>query len=183
MYDMILNTLISKFKYVEGKKKNYFFDEDECLVATVDQKSITMFYSFPKCNREIFNHKGRVAVSFVKDFNLNGDVCDIIYISGLCGACNDVRVHEDYAISTDVNNEIWDYLPDYDDDECDKKFGNCGYLTSQDSHVSFDICELIHFKNCRAVDYVHQIPKVNKNENPVNLIAFKGKNEKQKLQN
>jgi hypothetical protein len=183
MYDIIYNTLNSKFTLINGKEKDYFYDNEGKIAATVDEKSITMFYDFPKNNYEIWNHKGKVGVSFVKDFNLNGNLHDIIFIEGLCGACNDIIIHENYAISTSVNNEMtknpkqrkFNMLTN--DEKCktlekitgckalganlqgallynhDEIFGNCGTIVSQNHCADFDICGLIQFKNCMTNDY------------------------------
>jgi len=103
MYSIIFNILSSKFTFVENDDKSYFYDRNGAVVATVTDNAITMFYSFPECSHEIWNHEGKVAITFVKDFNVNDKVCDIFYIHGLCGACNDIEVVKDFAIDTVPN--------------------------------------------------------------------------------
>ena len=214
MYNIIYSILNSKFELVKGDIKDYFYDEQGQIVATVDEKSITMFYSFPECSREIWNHNGKVAISFAKDFNINGRISDIIFIDGLCGASNDVHLHEDYAINTGVNSEMvtnpaqkaFNKLSNEEKirilekrtgckatganlrNVClfgsDERIGNCGNLYSSEESVSFDICGLIQFENCRAVDYTEKIAeeyrlfypfvyRINPDEQTINIISKK----------
>lgn len=125
-YEKILEILNSKFKLVKGKKKSYFLDDSERIVATVDKNLITMFYDFPKHSREIWNHEGKVAVAFVKNFNVNGQICDVVCTHGLCGACNDFTLHDNYFID-DTNNTEMRYLLDVNDNSLQKKFESLSY--------------------------------------------------------
>lgn len=205
MYDIIYNILESKFELMKGKKKNYFYDENNQLVATIDKNSITMFYSFPKYDRDIWNHNGKVAVSFIKNFNFDGYVCDAIYIKGLCGTCNDIKIHKDYAVFDTHNIEITEnqkqrkfnmlsnkdkckflekkgfkikdaYLEGVRLYESNGQLGNCGTLMSSCGRVTFDICGLIKIKNCISADYVYKT-NINENETPLNLISLNKRKE------
>ncbi len=97
---------------VSGKKKNYFIDKEERIVATIDKNlsSITMFYSYRQHSRNIWNHHGKVAIIFARDFNVNEKCCDILCIEGLCGACNDFELYEDYYLGTTNNEEMRNLL-------------------------------------------------------------------------
>ena len=204
MYNQIYTILSSQFELKKGNKKNYFYDKDGQVVATVDKKSITMYYDFPECSHEIWNHKGKVVVTFVRDFNVNGKICDIFFVDGLCGACNDVEVHEDYSIDTTANNELCDNqlqqmfnilnpakkievfeaitgckatganLENACLFDSNEKLGNCGTITSSNGLASFDICGLIHVKNCYVAQYIGPERSQNYDEKHINIVHESG---------
>lgn len=127
-YEKIFTILYSKFELVVGKEKNYFLDEKQRIVATWDRKLslITMFYDFPKHSKEIWNHYGKVAIGFAKDFNVNGQICDIFCIDGLCGALNDFIMKEDFSIDM-MNNSEMRYLLDDNKNSLQKQFELLSY--------------------------------------------------------
>ena len=190
MYDTIYNILSSKFELIEGDIKKYFYNKYGQIVATVGEKSITMYYDYPKNSRKIWNHNGKVVVSFIKEFNVNGKLCDIFFIDGLTGACNDTKVHEDYSIDTGVNRELYDnqlqqklnVLTSEEKTKRSKKisniyetkFGNCGKLTSENGFASFDICGLIHINNCRIAQYSDIVKKITQKKQNEYMIKCLG---------
>lgn len=125
-YEMIFSILNSKYGLVKGEEKDYFLDDSGRIVATIDKNLITMFYSFPSHSREIWNHEGNVAIAFARDFNVNGQICDILCIEGLCGACNDFSIHEDFSIDT-MNNGEMRYLLDKNENPLQKQFEAMSY--------------------------------------------------------
>ena len=88
-YDRILNQLNKKYTVISKKKKNYFINNKEEVVASYDDHSISMYFEFPEASREIWNHKGIVVATFAKDFQVNDKIADIIILEGLVGACNE----------------------------------------------------------------------------------------------
>lgn len=109
-YDIIYGILNSKFNLVKGEIKDYFFNNSQQVVATVDKNLITMFYSFPEGSREIWNHHGIVIIGFAKDININGISCDILCINGLCGDRNDFVLNGNSIINTIHNSEMLNIL-------------------------------------------------------------------------
>lgn len=105
-YDKIFSILNSNFKLVNGQRKNYFLDNSNRIVATIDENLITMFYDFPELSREIWNHEGKVAIAFARNFNINGQLCDILLIDGLCGTFNDFIMNKDFFINITTNSEM-----------------------------------------------------------------------------
>lgn len=107
-YERISSILNSKFNIIEGEQKHYFVDKTNKVVATFDNNlnTITMFYDFPDHSREIWNHDGKVAIIFAKDFTVNGNLCDILCIDGLCGASNDFILYKNYYIEIMNNSEM-----------------------------------------------------------------------------
>lgn len=125
-YEIIYSILNSKFKLVKGEEKDYFLDDLGRIVATIDTNLITMFYSFPPLSGEIWNHEGKVAVAFAHNFNVNGRLCDVFVIDGLCGAFNDFRMHEDFFID-EINNSEMRYLLNNDKNSLQKQFETMSY--------------------------------------------------------
>lgn len=124
-YEIILKVLSSNYTFVEGKEKNYFLDDSNRIVATIDENLITMFYDFPALSREIFNHFGKVAVAFAKDFNVNGQICDVLCIGGLFGG-NDFIMNKDFFIGTKYNVEM-KHLLDSNENLLQKQFEALNY--------------------------------------------------------
>lgn len=149
IYNNILLTIRNKFKEIKGKEKNYFIDDEGRIVATLANNIITMYYSVS--SDIIWNHKNHIAVSIVKDFNVNNKVHDVMYINGLCGSTNDVKLIENYFIETYFNRELY-YLPLNDLNILSKKnyfytsinkaqnFGSCGNLIVDGNQIILDIC-------------------------------------------
>lgn len=125
-YEKIFSILNSKFELVMGKQKNYFLDYEQRIVATIDKNSITMFYDFPEESREIWNHYGKVAITFVKNFNVNGQICDVLCINGLCGAANDIIIDENFSIDRTNNIEMRNLLHN-DKKSLQQQFEDLGY--------------------------------------------------------
>lgn len=103
-YDKILNALKSKYHVVERNNHLYLVDDNARFVASYDENKISMFLNFPSNNNEIFNHFGRIVVTFIRNFQVNNVVADIVVVHGLCGASNDVELTGDFACST-INNK------------------------------------------------------------------------------
>lgn len=149
IYNNILLTIRNRFKEIKGKEKNYFIDDEGRIVATLANNIITMYYSVSP--DIIWNHKNHIAVSIVKDFNVNNKVHDVMYINGLCGSTNDVKLIENYFIETYFNRELY-YLPLNDLNLLSKKnyfytsinetqnFGSCGNLIVDGNQIILDIC-------------------------------------------
>lgn len=108
MYNYILSILRENFKEISGKYKNYFIDNKGKIVATIGENIITMYYL--TSSDIIWNHHDHVAVSIVKDFNVNGYMADVMFIEGLCGTCNDVRLEGNYFLECFYNREL-SHLP------------------------------------------------------------------------
>ena len=107
-YNMIFRILQKNFTMIAGREKNYFIDNSQRIAATFDKElsTITMYYSFEKNSYEIWNHHGKVAIAFARDFNVNNKICDVICIEGLCGAYNDFYLEEDFCLETTNNSEM-----------------------------------------------------------------------------
>lgn len=125
-YERIFSILNSKFNLVTGQKKYYFLDKSNRIVASIDGNLITMFYDYQDHSREIWNHHGKVAITFAKNFNVNGQLCDILCIDGLCGACNDFVMNRDFFIKT-TNNEEIRHLLDNHGNSLQKQFESLNY--------------------------------------------------------
>lgn len=149
IYNNILLTIRNKFKEIKGKEKNYFIDDEGRIVATLANNIITMYYSVS--SHIIWNHHNHIAISIVKDFNVNNKINDVMYINGLCGSTNDVRLIENYFIETYFNRELY-YLPlnnlnlrsknNYFNSSINEtqNFGNCGNLIIDGNQIILDIC-------------------------------------------
>lgn len=114
-FNEILKIVKSHYLILEGKEKNYLFDKNSRIVGTITQNLIVLYYS---CDSNvIWNHKGVVAVAFAKDFILakgnNVKRADVIFIEGLCGACEDIKVVDDFYIKTTGSSEIRYMLEKY----------------------------------------------------------------------
>ena len=72
--EMIFSALNSKFNLVTSEKKNYFLDDSQRILATIDKNLIVMFYDIPSLSREIWNHKGKVAIAFARNFNVDDQI-------------------------------------------------------------------------------------------------------------
>ena len=183
MYNTIYNILESKFNFVKGNRKDYYCNSLGQVVASIDNNSITMFYDFPKNSTELWNHHGKVVATFVKNFNINGVVSDVFYVTGLVGTTNDAMVHEDYFLDLSVNEDIVnnkmiqkieelprneqiellkqmtnlrrekDLIEKLYEDGESLKLGSCGTMRAEDGFASFDICGLIHINNCRIANW------------------------------
>ena len=106
-YDSILNLLSKKYSVISKEKKNYFVNENGEVVASYNKDYISMLFDFPACSREIWNHEGKVVVTFAKDFQVNSYVADVIILEGLCGTENDTEVIGNRTYSTISNEEIY----------------------------------------------------------------------------
>ena len=74
-------------------------------MASYDKNSISMYFN--NISREcILNHHGVVVVTFVRDFQVNSALADVIIVEGLCGAYNDTKIVGNYAYLTTVNTEL-----------------------------------------------------------------------------
>lgn len=106
------------------KRKNYYLNEFDEIVASYDDNSISMYFDFPESSREIWNHNGRVVATFAKDFQVNSLVADVIMLEGLLGATNDTKIVGNYAYESCVSRELDDF---YDSDDKQKEFEELPY--------------------------------------------------------
>ena len=123
-YDSILNLLNKNYSVISKDKKNYFINDKGEIVASYNKNSISMFFDFPAESREIWNHEGRVVLTFAKDFQVNSYVADVLFLEGLCGATNDTEVIENYAYFTVNNHELYNINGD---NKLQEKFDSLPY--------------------------------------------------------
>lgn len=154
-YYYILLKLMQKCKIVYGNDKRYFVDNYGKVLATLSNNIITMFYAVS--SNVIFNHSGYAAVSIVKNFNVNNSDCDVLFINGLCGSSNDVRLIDDYFIESFYNIEL-SKLPLYikenktlnvkkDNISDDNVFGTCGSILNNDGQLQINVFGDLIFGN------------------------------------
>ncbi len=135
-YNKLLENLKENYKMVPKKEKVYFLDDEGGLVASCNNNSISMFFDFEKKNREIWNHKGTVVATFIKDFRIGNTSVDAMLIQGLLGATNDTSVKNNVYEMT-VNDEI-DGLYNYDG----IKYGAYGSIESYNHTATINVGKL-----------------------------------------
>lgn len=145
--DKIQAVLSKKYNHIMKNGRTYFVDDNYNVVASYDDKSITMYFDFKKCSREIWNHYGKVMVTMISDFRVNDKTADVLIVNGLCSACNDAIITEDFAYSISSNHTLCDELGEYSDN-----LGSCGELSCHNQLASINICNAINFKNIRVSD-------------------------------
>lgn len=147
MKDKIQAVLSKKYNHIMKNGKTYFVDDNYNVVASHDDKSITMYFDFKECSREIWNHNGKVIVTMISDFRVNDKTADVLIVEGLCGACNDAIITEDFAFRTGSNRTLRYELGEYSNN-----LGSCGELYCHDQLASINICNAIRFNNIRVSD-------------------------------
>lgn len=145
--EKIQTVLSKKYTHIVKNGRTYFVDDNYNVVASSDDKSITMYFDFKKCSREIWNHYGKVMVTMISDFRVNDKTADVLVVKGLCGACNDAIITEDFAFRTGSN-----YTLRYELGEYSENLGNCGKLYCYDHIANINICNAINFKNICVSD-------------------------------
>ena len=145
--EKIQTVLSKKYTHIVKNGRTYFVDDNYNVVASSDDKSITMYFDFKKCSREIWNHYGKVMVTMISDFRVNDKTADVLVVKGLCGACNDAIITEDFAFRTGSN-----YTLRYELGEYSENLGNCGELSCYDHIANINICNAINFKNICVSD-------------------------------
>ena len=105
-YDNILDQLNKKFTLVSREGKNYFLNSENAIVACYDDNSISMFFEYPEYDRQLHTNKGLAVATFVKDFQVNEQIADVIILDGLNGAYNDTKIVGNYAYIHCVNDEL-----------------------------------------------------------------------------
>ena len=127
-YKEFLENLLKKYQLIDGKEKNYFVDGNNKIIGTLskDLKSLVLYY---QCDSEvIWNHNDIVAVTFAENFTIakGKDVknADVIYIEGLCGSPNDIRVFSNCYFELFQNLELCNLLENGFSINC------IGYVTS-----------------------------------------------------
>lgn len=145
--EKIQTVLSKKYTHIVKNGRTYFVDDNYNVVASSDDKSITMYFDFKKCSREIWNHNGKVIVTMISDFRVNDKTADVLIVDGLCGAYNDAIVTEDYAFKSGTNYTLRYELGEYSDN-----LGSCGKLYCYDHIANINICNAINFKNICVSD-------------------------------
>ena len=143
-YDRILNQLNKKYTVISKKKKNYFINNKEEVVATYDDHSISMFFEFPENSEEIWNHEGMVVATFAKDFQVNDKIADIIILEGLVGTCNDTEIIDNYAYLQCNNNELKNLF------DTKTKIAPCGQIYSSNGIASIKISDEMVIDNIKV---------------------------------
>ena len=108
-YDNILDQLNKKFTLVSREGKNYFLNNENAVVACYDDNSISMFFEYPEYDRQLHTNKGLAVATFVKDFQVNEQIADVIILDGLNGAWNDTKIVGNYAYICCINDELRDF--------------------------------------------------------------------------
>lgn len=177
-YNSILNILDQKFRLVRKKEKNYFVNDRDNVVASYDDNSITMYFQFPKSDVEIWNHDGIVVATFVRDFQVNELIADVIIVEGLTGSANDTKIIKNYGYLPFRNNEVFkdskqsqferlsydekikvlEYLTGakFTNSIIDgiklfeEKFASCGEITASNGFASIRLSEEMEIKNIKV---------------------------------
>lgn len=168
-YQLLYETLAKKYNLNQRNGNYCFTDDNGNVVAIIDFNKIVMYYHVAP--EIIWNHKNTVAVAFVKDLNVNGKLCDVISIFGLCGSINDISIIKNFGIVQDCNTAIFSSSYDYEKheeleqslkeisdntsinisrvifNEMKESFGSCGTLEVKNDKVNLEICNKIYINN------------------------------------
>ena len=170
-YKLLYSVLAKQYSLKQRNGQYCFTDNDNNVVAIIDDNKIVMYYHVS--SNIIWNHKNTVAIAFVKDLNVNGKLCDIISVFGLCGSVNDVTIIGNFGLEKSCNTAIFasaeqdcefkngfgfeEYSVENDGisnifrrcifDELKESFGSCGRLEVVDNQVNLNICESIYINN------------------------------------
>lgn len=167
-YDEMLKEILKNYQIIEGNEKNYIVNSNDNIVGTLTENLIVLFYI---CNKEkIWNHKNMAAVAIAKDFVLatNNQIkkADVMYISGLCGACNDIQLIDNYYIEDYPNYEL-NFL------EQDYQLGYFGIVAKKENKYCLISNNLfIHFIGNEYTEHDDQLNLLLLKENGITKIDY-----------
>ncbi len=157
-YEVLFDELRKKYILQKRNGEYCFVNNDNEVVAIISYNKIVMYYTCS--SQDIFNHKNKVAAIFTMDLNVNGKLCDIISILGLCGSSNDISVIKNFGLDSDCNYRVFCNPEEYQKQlefnnlqnnslngaiiaQIDEKIGSCGELTMVNGKANITIGNIL----------------------------------------
>ena len=132
-FENVKEYLDSQYTFVTGKEKNYYCDEEDKIVATVNNEMITLYIDDPKDELETQYQKCVVSIP-------NCATTEQLEIKKLVGAYNDTTLNEEGIITLMYNDEL-DRISSIINTNKDsqRNLGSIGNINIINGQVSFSI--------------------------------------------
>ena len=172
-YDELRKKLEGIFKFEEFNRRGYIYADNGSVVGTYDNKKITLFFNVEKLiedteESKIWKIVGKNALNIVKDYNVNGELCDIMNVTELVSDYNDTAVVGNFDIVPVVNYRLKNradeenpeklVFADGGEEWVDKTYavrgiGTAGKLDIEDRLLNININDEIVYKDLPYLDY------------------------------